>query len=142
KRRKVRCVHLVPETYPAGAENQALALLRELRARDELALEVVCFETGRSHEKFLALDIPVHVIGRRRRLSIDFPRRVRALRSIYADEPPEILQTWLFEANVVGLAAARRWPNTRVIVGQRSGAIQRTMLAHQAFTRLLIKRAD
>ena len=106
KRRKVRCVHLVPETYPAGAENQALALLRELRARDELALEVVCFESGRSHQKFLALDIPVHVIGRRRRLSMDFRRRVRALRSIYADEPPDILHTWLFEANVVGLAAA------------------------------------
>jgi glycosyltransferase involved in cell wall biosynthesis len=138
----LRCVHLVPETYPAGAENQALALLNELRTRDEFALEVVCFEPGRSHEKFLQLDIPVHVIGRRRRLSIDLPRRVRALRRIYADEPPDILHTWLFEAHVVGLAATRRWPRTRVVTGVRSGAVQRTMLAHQTVMRLLIKRAD
>jgi glycosyltransferase involved in cell wall biosynthesis len=139
---KPRCVHLVPETYPAGAENQALALLHELRRRDELALELVCFEGGRSHQKFLELDIPVHVIGRRRRLSIDFPRRVRALRRIYSDEPPDILHTWLFEAHVVGLAAARRWTRTRVVMGARSGAVQRTMRGHQIAMRLLIKRAD
>jgi glycosyltransferase involved in cell wall biosynthesis len=138
----IRCVHLVPETYPAGAENQALALLDELRRRAGFALELVCFEPGRSHEKFLALDIPVHTIGRRRRLSLDFPRRVHALREIYADRHPDILHTWLFEAHVVGLAAARRWPRTRVVAGQRSGAVQRTMRAHQAAMRLLLKRAD
>src|SRR2546423_8786279 len=110
-----RCVHLLPATEAAGAENQALSLLRQLHDRAELDLELVCFRRGRNHERFEEIGIPVHVLESRARLSIDLPRRVRALRRLYADDRPAVLHTWLFEGNVVGLFAARVWPQTAVV---------------------------
>jgi glycosyltransferase involved in cell wall biosynthesis len=136
------CVHLLPETAAAGAENQAYVLLRELCERGDVDLELVCFAEGSRHRDFQALGFPIHVIGRRRRLSLDFPRRVRALRRLYTERAPAILHTWLFEAHVVGLAAARRWPDSRVVLAQRSGVVQRTMPAHMSAVRALASRAD
>lgn len=136
------CVHLLPDTDAAGAENQALSLLSELRERPDLDLELVHFGIGRNHERFEALGIPIRELGRRARLSLDFPRRVRALRRLYGSAPPDILHTWLFEANVVGLWAARRWPRTQVVIAQRSGTMERTMPSHLRAARMVLGRAD
>jgi glycosyltransferase involved in cell wall biosynthesis len=136
------CVHVIPDTDDAGAENQALYLLRALARRPELRLELVCFGAGRAHERFAALGIPLRQVPRRGRLALDFPRRVRALRALYRDDPPALLHTWLFEANAIGLAAARRMPGTRVVIGQRSGTMERGMRGHLAAMRVLYRRAD
>jgi glycosyltransferase involved in cell wall biosynthesis len=132
---------MVPSTDAAGAENQALALLAGLAERDVLDLELVCFAQGRNHARFLDLGIPIHELGRHGRLAFDLPRRVRTLRRLFTGGPA-ILHTWLFEANAVGLAAARRWPQTRVVVSQRSGTMEREMPWHLRATRALIGRAD
>ena len=136
------CVHLIPDTRPAGAENQVLNLLRGLREQRDLAPELVYFERGALHQSFEELDIPLHELGRRRRLATDARRRVRALRALYRERPPDILQTWLFEGNAVGLWAARAWPGTRVVVAQRSGTAERGLVAHMSLTRFLLRRAD
>src|SRR4051794_23731354 len=114
------CLHVLPETGAAGTENQVLDLLRELVTRGDTAPELVCFARGRNHARFLELGIRVAELGRRRRLALDAPRRVHALRAAYASRPPEILHTWLFEATAVGLWAAHAWPQTKVVVAQRS----------------------
>jgi glycosyltransferase involved in cell wall biosynthesis len=138
----LRCVHVLPETAAAGTENQVLDLLRELARRDHVEPELVCFAPGRNHARFLELGIPVHEIGRRRRLALDAPRRVRALRRRYAERAPDILHTWLFEATAVGLWAARSWPAAKVVVAQRSGTGERDFRAQMAVTRALLPRAD
>src|SRR5205823_14668059 len=93
-------------------------------------------------DRFEELGVPLRELGRRRRLALDARRRVEALRSIYAERPPEILQTWLFEGNAIGLWAARAWPDTRVVVAQRSGTAERGLIAHMSLTRFLLRRAD
>jgi glycosyltransferase involved in cell wall biosynthesis len=134
-------VHVIPDTHDAGAENQALYLLRSLSALPTMRLELAYFGAGRAHDRFAALGIPLHALPRRGRLAIDFPRRVSALRRLYRDDPPALLHTWLFEANAIGLAAARRLSGTQVVISQRSGTMERSMKAHYASMRLLYPRA-
>jgi glycosyltransferase involved in cell wall biosynthesis len=136
------CVHVLPETGDAGAENQALYLLRALVERGDLELELVCFARGRRHADFEALGIPVREVPRGRRLVLDFLPRVRRLRRLYRDRPPELVHSWLFEGNTIALAATRRWPGTRVILAQRSGTMERAMPGHLRAIRLLYPRAD
>lgn len=138
-----RCVHLIPETLQAGAELQALALLEGLRERTALDLEIVYFAAGRLHDRFARLGIPMHRVERRRRLLFDFPSRVKRLRAIYEPEAPALLHTWLFEGNVIGLAAARVWPQTRAVVTQRSGTAERELPPWQrGLMQALYPRAD
>jgi glycosyltransferase involved in cell wall biosynthesis len=84
----------------------------------------------------------MHHVPRRGRLVLDYARRARALRALYRDDPPAILHTWLFEANTVGIAAAQGLNGTRVVLGQRSGTMERSMRAHYAAMKLLYRRAD
>src|SRR5437764_200813 len=136
------CAHLLPDTDDAGAEMQALYLLKALGERNELAPELAYFEPGRGHARFAQLGIPMHELGRRRRFILDYRSRVRSLRRAYAAKPPAILHTWLFEGNTVGLGAARVWPDTRVVIAQRSGTMERELPRHLLFMRALYRRAD
>lgn len=43
-------------------------------------LEFVCFRAGRAHDRFEALGIPLHVLGARMPVTIDWYRRARHLR--------------------------------------------------------------
>src|SRR5438445_664076 len=124
------CAHLLPDTDDAGAEMQALYLIRALVECNELAPELAYFEPGRGHARFAQLGIPMRELGRRRRFILDYRSRVRRLRQAYAARPPAILHTWLFEGNTVGLGAARAWPDTRVVIAQRSGTMERDMQRH------------
>jgi glycosyltransferase involved in cell wall biosynthesis len=133
-------VHVLPETGAAGAERQALYLLGELRNRP-WRVEVVYFRPGQLHSQFESLDVPLRKLVPRARLSVDWYRRGRALRSLY-DSPPAILHTWLFEANVVGGVAARRWPATRLVVTQRSGIAEHRSRRMLYGGRFINRRAD
>src|SRR4051812_25482840 len=136
-----RCVHLIPDTHAAGAENQALNVLRGLRDRG-FELEVVYFEEGRLHESFEQLGVPLRRIPRRRRLSLDWWRRSRGLRALYEGNPPDILHSWLFEGNAIAVIAARRLPGTRVVVAQRSGTMEREAPLRMRAMRAIFARAD
>ena len=137
----VRAAHVLPATHPAGAEHQALNLLRGLLGHG-VAPELAYFERGSLHPQFEGLGIPLHDLGRQRRFALDARRRTLALRAVYERRPPEILQTWLFEASAVGAWAARAWPGTRVVLAQRSGTAERGRTAQMWATRLLLRRAD
>jgi glycosyltransferase involved in cell wall biosynthesis len=137
-----RCVHLLPDTHGAGAENQACYLLAELRALEALDLELVYFGEGRAHERFAALGIPLRPLPRAARFAIDLPWRARRLHRLYADRPPEILHTWLLEGNITGLLAARWWKTTRVVITQRSATNELDYPLHLRVQRLLRKRID
>src|SRR5256885_8131512 len=100
------CAHLLPDTHDAGAEMQALYVVSALAEHGDFKPELAYFEAGRGHARFAALGIGMHNIGRRRRFIVDYRRRVKRLREAYASRPPDILHTWLFEGNTIGLGAA------------------------------------
>ncbi len=137
-----RCVHLVPDTRDAGAENQVRYLLESLRDDARFAPELAYFGVGRAHRQFVELGLPMLHVPRLRRFRFDAYGRVRRLRRAYAAEPPTILHTWLLEGNVIGLAAARAWPGTRVVITQRGSWEELASAGLVRLERLLIRHAD
>jgi glycosyltransferase involved in cell wall biosynthesis len=132
----------VPDTRDAGAENQARYLLEGLHEREDIAPELAYFGVERAHREFMELGVPMLHVPRRGRFRFDAYGRVRRLRRAYAMDPPQILHTWLLEGNVIGLAAARAWPETRVVITQRGSWYE---LDHRGLVRLehiLLSRAD
>lgn len=115
-----RIVHVVGTAATGGAENQARYLI-DAQRREGRSPELACFRAARGYDDFQALGVPIHHIAARRRLALDWRRRAAEMRRTFSSSPPDILHTWLFEAHIVGLVAAGSWPNTRVIVAQRSG---------------------
>lgn len=136
------CVHLLPDTHEAGAENQARYLLEELVDLDRFDLEFVYFGEGRAHDEFTRLGIPLRQVSRRARLAIDLPGRARRVRRLYGTQPPDILHTWLLEGNIIGLLAARAWPETRVVITQRGATNELDYPMHLRIQRLLRRRVD
>jgi glycosyltransferase involved in cell wall biosynthesis len=134
-------VHLVPDTDDAGGERQAMDLVRELTQRTSLRCEVVYFGAGRGHAQFEALGVPLRQVERRRMLTLDW-RRARDLRRLYAGDPPALVQSWLYEGNVVALAAARAWPGTRVIATEVTGPNEIGSRIKRGIERVLLPRAD
>ncbi len=132
----------MPDTRDAGAENQARYLLEGLRERNGIELELAYFGADRAHHEFMDLGVPMLHVPRRGRFRVDAYGRVRRLRRAYVTDPPQILHTWLLEGNVIGLAAARTWPDTRVVITQRGSWNE---LCHRGLVRLqrlLLPRAD
>ncbi len=64
-----------------------------------------------------AARVPVHFLGGER--IWQFPFVVRRLRRLFASQKPQIVQTFLFHANVVGRVAARRAGISPVVCGIR-----------------------
>jgi glycosyltransferase involved in cell wall biosynthesis len=136
------CVHVLPFTHDAGAENHCRYLLEGLRDAGDLELEVVYFEAGRAHSMFRDLGLPMLHLPRLRRFRLDAYGRARRLRRAYAERPPDLLHTWMPEANVIGLLAARSWPRTRVVITQRGSWKELERRAMLRLQRLLLGRAD
>jgi glycosyltransferase involved in cell wall biosynthesis len=114
-----------------------------LREAGLFDVELAYFAEGRAQDEFAGLGIPLRRIGRRRRLALDLPRRVRTLRGLYGAEAPAILHAWLPEAMMVGLAAARPWRGTRVVVSHQARTLTEGLpFAASVILRRLLPRAD
>jgi glycosyltransferase involved in cell wall biosynthesis len=112
-------LHLLPETEEAGAEKQARYLLAELKRSGRWHVELAYFRAGRGHQRFAALDIPLHEIPRRSRLIFDLPGRVLSLRRLIERRRVSLIHAWLNEANLVAALAAGLRAPPRVIISQR-----------------------
>lgn len=64
-----------------------------------------------------AAGIPMHFLDARR--SWDAPRAIRQLAAIWRDERPDLVQTFLYHANIVGRLAARRAKIKTLVSGIR-----------------------
>jgi glycosyltransferase involved in cell wall biosynthesis len=136
------CVQLLPDTHDAGAENQCRYLLDGLSRSGAFDVELAYFGAGRAHSAFETIGVPTLQVPRLRRFRFDAYGRARRLRRAYASRPPDILQTWLLEGNVVGLLAARSWPGTRVVISQRGSWNERDYPALLRLQRTLWSRAN
>lgn len=138
--RRVSCVHLLPATEQAGAETRARELLQGLARTGRFNLELAYFRRGRAHPRFEELGLPLRDLKMRARLALDLPGVIWRLRSLYSNRPPHIFHTWLIHGNVVGLLAARAWPDARVIITQSGG--EEFYPWHLRVQRALLGRAD
>jgi glycosyltransferase involved in cell wall biosynthesis len=137
-----RCLHLLPDTHAAGAENQCRYLLEGLAQAPGLEVELAYFGRGRGHAPFEELGVPLLEVPRRRRFRFDAYGRARRLRRALARRAPDIFHTWLLEGNVIGLLAARAWPGTRVVITQRGSWNEMDHRGLVRLERLLLPRAD
>ena len=96
RRSPLRIAFVIATLDQAGAEKQ-LTLLATNLPRDEFEPHVLALHRGGHYEAVLReAGIPVHVIGKRRKLDLGTFRRLRAaLRAI----DPDVIHSWMFTAN-------------------------------------------
>lgn len=136
------CVQLLPATHAAGAENQARYFTQALHRSGRFDVELAYFEPGRAHSAFEATGAALRRFERRHRFRFDLLLRSRRIQRAYQDRPPDIFHTWLLEANLFGLLAARAWPRTGLVISQRGSWNELDYPHHLRLQRMLKGRAD
>jgi glycosyltransferase involved in cell wall biosynthesis len=132
---------LLGTTGSGGAENQCRYLLRALHGRG-VGVELAYFRRGPHHERFEEIGIPLHELGARAPLTVDWPRRVVALKRLIGRRRPDLLHAWLYEAQLVALFATQARPTPQVVLAQRSSGVLPRYRRHILALRLLRRRAD
>jgi glycosyltransferase involved in cell wall biosynthesis len=100
-----RIMHIITTLDVAGAQMMLYKLLTSME-RERFEPEVVVLtDEGPMSEKLCLLGVPVRALGMRRGVPnpIGIARLVRWLRC----DPPQVIQTWLYHANLVGGLAAK-----------------------------------
>jgi len=126
-------VHVLPTLQSGGAEQQVLALCRALDP-EVWEPRVVCTHRYDSLEpEFRAAGIPIEVVGKRSRYDLALVWRLaQAIRR----HNPDIVHTWLVQANTWGRAACLFLPSRPVVI-----ASERTINAWLTLHGSLIDRA-
>jgi len=101
----MRIVQIIPTLDRAGAEKQMVYLACGLKARGIDVHVGVLTRDGPYRQDLESAGIPVTLIGKQRKIDLGALRRLQRL---LTELRPDIVQTWLFAANVYGRLAARR----------------------------------
>lgn len=131
-------LQLIPTLDRSGAEKQ-LALLAQGLPRDRFRVEVAALtRLGPLEAELRESDVPVTLIGKRGKLDpMAFSRLTRFLREKQFD----IVQTWLFAANVYGRLASRRAKVPVVLTTEMAVDLWKSR-AHLALDRWLARDTD
>lgn len=103
-RPRVRVLHVINNLATGGAESMLVRLATQLRG--EFDQSVVCLlDRGALAPRLESVGVPVEALGTSPRMpnpmvALKLARRMRALR-------PDIIQTWLYQSDLVGGVAAR-----------------------------------
>lgn len=101
----LRITHIITGLYTGGAEIMLLRLL-EHTDRTRFEPEVIALTgAGPVADKIRALGIPVRILGMRR--GIPDPVGMLRLSGILRRSRPDVVQTWLYHADLIGGLAAR-----------------------------------
>jgi glycosyltransferase involved in cell wall biosynthesis len=118
----VRVLHVIVGLGLGGAE-QMLARLVEASAGEGDAHEVVSLTTaGPVAERLQALGIRVHAVGMSRATA---PLRLARLARTVRASRPDVVQTWMYHADLLGGLAARLGTRARVVWGIHHSALDR-----------------
>lgn len=103
---KIKLIHIITSLDTGGAQMMLYKLL-SAASRDEFDLQVISLlEAGTLGEKISRLGIPVWSLNMQR--SLPDPRAVYRLRSRLKMEQPDLVQTWMYHADLIGGLAARK----------------------------------
>jgi glycosyltransferase involved in cell wall biosynthesis len=101
----LKVLHLISTLDIGGAEMQLAKLLTRADSA-KFQTSVVCLiEIGSVGEKIRAQGVPVYSLGMKR--SVPSLSAIWKLRKLIALERPEILQTWLYHADLLGLIVGK-----------------------------------
>lgn len=117
----IRVVHIITSLQTGGAEMMLYKLLASMN-RDEFESSVICLsEEGPVGEQIQALGISVQALGMKPSLPnpILFWRLVRWLRQT----KPDVVQTWMYHADLLGSLAARLADGLPVAWNVQSGGL-------------------
>lgn len=102
---QLRVLHLITAAETGGAETFLCRLLSRL-PRERFKSRVVCMvRPGHVGGRIRALGIPLATLGMRR--GLPSVGAVRKLMEMLQDFQPDVVQTWLHHADLLGLVAAR-----------------------------------
>lgn len=130
--RSVRILHVSTGLNLGGAESMLLRLL-EARAPGEEHHVVSLIGVGQIGQRIAALGIPVQGLGMRRAPD---PGGLLRLRGIVAALRPDVVQTWMYHADLVGGLAARLAGRGAVVWGLHNSTLDRS--ATRRTTRLVV----
>jgi glycosyltransferase involved in cell wall biosynthesis len=104
-RRPISIVHVITGLQTGGAEH-ALEQLVARADRQRFAMRVVSLlDAGSVGPRLAASGVPVTALGMQRGAG-DLLRLIRLV-TLLRKDPPDIVQTWLYHADLIGLLAAR-----------------------------------
>ncbi|HUF48545.1 MAG TPA: glycosyltransferase [Vicinamibacterales bacterium] len=133
---KIRIAHLITDLDVGGAEVM-LARLLERMDRDRFDSEVISLiEPGAVAPRMAAAAVPVTSLGMRP--GVPAPRGVVRLTRLLRRKRPDILQTWLYHADVLGTLAGAMARVPSVVWNIRAGDVDLSMYGSlSALTRKL-----
>ncbi|NQV43934.1 MAG: glycosyltransferase [Rhodospirillales bacterium] len=115
----MKIVHVINGLDIGGAETMLLRLLSQCD-RQNYDFEVVSLtDLGAITDGLRALGVPVRALGLRRGAAIPDPRAVFRLAGWLRQSRPDLVQTWMYHANLVGGLAAKLAGGPPVIWGIR-----------------------
>jgi len=119
---ETRVTHVVTGLLTGGAEMMLYKVLSRWDRRRFRARVISLSQSGFIADRIMSLGIPVHTLG----MSLQRPdprppwRLARWLRL----DPPDIVQTWMYHADLIGGVAARLVTDAPVLWGIRTGPLE------------------
>ena len=117
----MKIFHLVTNTHTGGAETMLLKLLSTLDRERYDPVVVSLVSIGAVGERIRSLGIPLHCFGMRR--GIPDLRSVWWLARLLRRERPELIQTWMYHADLIGGLAAGLAGGIPVVWGIRHSTL-------------------
>jgi glycosyltransferase involved in cell wall biosynthesis len=102
---RLKIMHLTSSLDIGGAEMQLAKLLARTDRRRFQVCVVCLINVGSVGENIRAQGIPIYSLGMRR--SVPSLSAIRELLDLIATEQPQILQTWLYHADLLGLIVGK-----------------------------------
>jgi glycosyltransferase involved in cell wall biosynthesis len=119
---EVRVLHIIVGLEIGGAERNLARLVAGTGEAGRFRHEVVSLTSvGTIGADLLRSGIPVDALGMKR--AIDVPAAFFRLRSLIGNRRPDIVQTWMYHADLIGGLAARSAGVRKVVWGVRSTAM-------------------
>lgn len=124
----IKILHIIPNLGIGGTEKMVLELCRGLN-RNSFYNRVIALKSGgQTAEELEKSGIPVNLLNSPDSFGMglmDMPRVVRTVRENIIADSPDIVQTWLTRANVVGRIASKSAGHQRIISALRVMEIEK-----------------
>jgi glycosyltransferase involved in cell wall biosynthesis len=121
----VKILHIIIGLSRGGAEMMLMRLLEAHRGNAAYQHEVISLTTmGVYGDGLKAMGVPVHALGLRGVLG--FPRVLCAVRRLIRQIQPDLVQTWMYHADLLGGLAAKMAGRVPVIWGIHSLDLKRS----------------
>ena len=117
----IRIVHLISGLKVGGAERVLAALVRRSDALRFRHVVISMIEIGPVGEDLASAGVEVHSLGMRR--GMPSPAGLLRLMKIIRRTRPQLLQCWMYHANLLGLVAGKLAGVPHIIWGIRSSGI-------------------